>query len=393
MSREIESTPLISSPSGTCTQTSTSSLSSDDRIIYTDTEKGLFVNNKVNIILLSSKSNHSQPQTQPHKATIGMLGSLAIMINSLTGPAMLNLPATYQQSGFIPTTFVILLVCYISIYCSRNMINLVTKIPGNRNFGKEVEYSECYRELWSFSAYIITQICFFGCLTCQNIASIVDTSQVVDEFLANFMGESIAIAIKLSTFSSFFHHNNTINGGIKIVKWSKEICHLKDPTILPCDPFNDQGDETLVITSGYIFSAVCFIPLCYMDLKENTATQIFSFLVLVGVCAQFIFFFVAQEGLNFENLSLWGGSWDTLFGIVLFNYSIVTAIPAWLFEKSPSISANQGMLYVVCVSFLSFPINANTSVSLYIYTIHLKLLIIQHGHQPTCTYSLEASVP
>lgn len=35
---------------------------------------------------------------------IGVLGSVSIAANSLTGPAMLCLPATYQRSGLIPTT-------------------------------------------------------------------------------------------------------------------------------------------------------------------------------------------------------------------------------------------------------------------------------------------------
>lgn len=35
---------------------------------------------------------------------IGVLGSVSIATNSLAGPAMLCLPATYQRSGLIPTT-------------------------------------------------------------------------------------------------------------------------------------------------------------------------------------------------------------------------------------------------------------------------------------------------
>jgi len=38
-----------------------------------------------------------------HIHQIGFLGSLAIATNSLTGPAMLCLPATFQRSGVIPT--------------------------------------------------------------------------------------------------------------------------------------------------------------------------------------------------------------------------------------------------------------------------------------------------
>jgi len=39
-----------------------------------------------------------------HISRIGFLGSTAIAVNSLTGPAMLCLPDTYQRSGLIPTT-------------------------------------------------------------------------------------------------------------------------------------------------------------------------------------------------------------------------------------------------------------------------------------------------
>jgi hypothetical protein len=45
----------------------------------------------------------------------------------------------------------------------------------------------------------------------------------------------------------------------------------------------------------------------------------------------------AQNGLSCDNLSLWGTSWDALFGVVLFNFALVIAIPAWLYEKEPDV--------------------------------------------------------
>jgi hypothetical protein len=52
-----------------------------------------------------------------HISRIGVLGSTAIAVNSLTGPAMLCLPDTYQRSGLIPTTgtYTCHNYCYISI--------------------------------------------------------------------------------------------------------------------------------------------------------------------------------------------------------------------------------------------------------------------------------------
>jgi hypothetical protein len=57
-----------------------------------------------------------------------------------------------------------------------------------------------------------------------------------------------------------------------------------------------------------------------------------GFLVLIVTSLQFVYLF-AKEGIHLENLSLWGESWDTLFGVVLFNFALVIAIPAWLYEK------------------------------------------------------------
>jgi len=71
------------------------------------------------------------------KGNIGMLGSIAIMVNSLTGPAMLNLPSTFQKSGLIPTTMAIVLLCILSSLCSSHTANVISKVPGNFAFQKE----------------------------------------------------------------------------------------------------------------------------------------------------------------------------------------------------------------------------------------------------------------
>ena len=73
--------------------------------------------------------------------TIGMLGSVAIAVNSLTGPAMINLPSLYQTSGFIPTTVTLALLCVLSNLCSLHLANVISLVPGNRHFHKEVTIS------------------------------------------------------------------------------------------------------------------------------------------------------------------------------------------------------------------------------------------------------------
>jgi amino acid permease len=87
--------------------------------------------------------------------SIGMLGSMAIAVNSLCGPAILQLPATFQEAGIIPTTVTLILVGLLSSSCSLHMANVVSKVPGNGNFDKEVSLL-CPRSTpSSFSMFLV----------------------------------------------------------------------------------------------------------------------------------------------------------------------------------------------------------------------------------------------
>lgn len=70
--------------------------------------------------------------------------------------------------------------------------------------------------------------------------------------------------------------------------------------------------------------------------QENAAWQIVGFLVLLVASVVFIILFLL-EGIHVEYLSLWGETWDTLFGVILFNFALVIAVPAWLYEKTPEV--------------------------------------------------------
>ena len=89
---------------------------------------------------------------ETHMGRIGFLGSMAIASNSLTGPAMLNLPATFQRAGLIPTTCTVIFVGILSALCSLHLANTISKAPGNGNFQKEVSTIFCRRKSRHFIA-------------------------------------------------------------------------------------------------------------------------------------------------------------------------------------------------------------------------------------------------
>lgn len=264
------------------------------------------------------------PPTSNHRATIGMLGSVSIAVNALTGPAMLDLPATFQRSGWIPTICTLFFVCGLSSLCSLHMADTISKYPGNLKFQREVEFSESFRYFWGHQWFVVTEIVFFGCITCLNLSSIVDTAQVVDTFLGQFLGSSSAL------------HISGPHQSLQLVHWYPSDCSLEQITDGTCLAFAEYADG-IILTMGYVVTTLIFFPMALMNLQENATFQVVGFVVLIGTVAQFAFTF-ASAGLDVNNMTLWGTSWDALLGVVLFNFALVIAIPAWLYEKKPSVS-------------------------------------------------------
>ena len=93
-----------------------------------------------------------------------------------------------------------------------------------------------------------------------------------------------------------------------------------------CIPYS--GVEGILFTIGYAITLLTFLPMAVTDFKENAAMQIFGFLVLLVSSVGFVVPFLL-EGINLDNASLWGTEWRSLFGVVLFNFALVIAIPAW----------------------------------------------------------------
>lgn len=279
------------------------------------------------------------PAKASHK-TIGKLGSYAIAVNALAGPGILQLPSTYQQSGIIPTTVALIVVGLVSALCCMHTANVVSKVPGNSSFDKVIEFSDPYRIFWGRRAYYGTQIIFYLCTLCVNIAAIVDTSQIVD----SFFGHSA-----IGTWGFAFD-----DGGWK--RWiHREPCSREEVELGDCLPFYGEEYGNVILTLGYIITSLVFVPICLLDLKENTAWQIFGFVVLLTICLQFAICFTL-DGLSFDNVTVWGDSWSSMLGVILFNFGLVMAIPSWLAEKKENVSVTR-VVY------------GSTSISLVLYVV------------------------
>jgi hypothetical protein len=252
---------------------------------------------------------------------------MAIAVNSLTGPAMVNLPATFARSGIIPTIFTLLFVCVLAALCSLHMANSISKVPGNADFNKEVEFSDAFRRFWGHRWFLVSQLLFTCCITCLNISSIVDTAHVIDTFIGHWVPNGTA-AITLDS-----HWKPTI------LYWAAKDCPEEEDMEGMCLPFANV--DGIFVTCGNVITTVLLFPFALMDLRENAWVQIIGFLILLITSCQFVWVFlgeaIAQSSSHSSNLTWWGYDWDDLLGVVLFNFALVIAIPAWLYEREPHV--------------------------------------------------------
>lgn len=191
----------------------------------------------------------------------------------------------------------------------------------------KVEFSEPFLVFWGRKAFVTTQILFFLCTVCLNVAAIVDTAEVVDTFFGHSPIGSAGL--------QFDHFD------LKFVQWKHGPCSRKEVRSGLCEVFDGSSYGEFLLTIGYVVAAAVFLPVCLMDLKENTSFQIFGFFVLLLISLQFVVSF-AMYGLKFHHTPMWGINYAKMLGVIIFNFSLVVAIPAWLHEKKADVSVPKG---------------------------------------------------
>ena len=254
--------------------------------------------------------------------TIGTFGSVSIAVNSLTGPAMLGLPALFARSGIIPTCCTVVVVAGLSSFCALHLANTISKVEGNSNFQKEIEYSTVFGFYLGPTWFNFTQVVFFFCILCLNVSSIVDTAQVVDTFFGNWWpwGGTAAININGDT--------------VTFTRWDYSFCSEASRNDGLCSPFSQT--EGSVLTLGNLVVTLFLLPLALLPLRESAWWQTLGFVILLLTSMQFIVTFLVS-GLHMSEASWWGDDWDDLFGVILFNFALVIAVPAWLYEREPDV--------------------------------------------------------
>ena len=158
------------------------------------------------------------------------------------------------------------------------------------------------------------------------MSSIVDTAQVVDTFFAHWISTG-SVALNFEWAGDHIL--------VRSINWDYSGCSEEMLSSGECVPFFEE--EGILLTAGYAITLMTFLPMAVMDLKENAFMQVLGFIVLLVTSLGFVVLFLSR-GIEMSNISLWGTDWGSLFGVVLFNFALVIAVPAWLYEKEPHVN-------------------------------------------------------
>ena len=124
----------------------------------------------------------------------------------------------------------------------------------------QIGYSECFNYFWGSKSYHYTQILFFACITCLNVSSIVDISQVVDTFAGHWIsGGSGALQIQWIGATKRIR--------VEWVRWDYQGCSEGMLISGDCIPFYDE--EGILLTVGYVIALLIFMPMSLMNLKVS----------------------------------------------------------------------------------------------------------------------------
>jgi hypothetical protein len=90
--------------------------------------------------------------------TITLLGSIALTMNNISGPGMLDFPATFQSAGYVPCIITLVVVTTISSSCATLLSDAMARMPNNDKFQTRVEFSDIFDFYLGRGWFKLTQV-------------------------------------------------------------------------------------------------------------------------------------------------------------------------------------------------------------------------------------------
>lgn len=271
---------------------------------------------------------------------IGFLSSIALIVNNITGPGIPTLPNVYAESGWLLPTLCIVVVWALTTSSATMLCEAMEKIPGNRNYRKNLEYSTVVLHYLGERWHKAAELAVLGALQSLNIISVVQAAQVMDNAISAVFGGSCGL-----NFTPFENHILDVNGTAVPVPGSTRF--------FTCINTNNMTNGNawgchLVMSLGFVVSAGLTLPFAWVDLEDNIIYQNICFCgAFVCWGLWFLFCMVTMANISPSlpavNTNPQTGRMAGILGAVLFNFGFVTTVPTWVNSKRVAVSTNRSL--------------------------------------------------
>lgn len=269
--------------------------------------------------------------------TIGSFAGFMLLVNNVTGPGLVTMPAVNTAAGWVTTTAFLFLCWVVSALATTMMLESMKRIPGNSRFDLRVEFTtlaKYYFQGPKYWLYVVTLVVFMMSFQTTLITSIIESAQTMDAALVELFGKSCAVQLYDSKSAD-------IGGAIGLT------C-VEDSGGSSDSPFG----SAYVISIGFVIVAIMSVPLGLFNLDDNVMVQNCAFVGLCFICVEWTieslvigldFDKTDNSGSGVGSVPAIGGDQSSVFGNILFNYAFVTAVPSWCNERKPGVSINNSV--------------------------------------------------
>lgn len=232
------------------------------------------------------------------------------------------MPIVYFQAGLVPTLILFILFSIISAFVNLIVIEGMALIKSNTNFELNLEYSGLCKELFGRKTYIFFQFSYMSFTLASNIAMTRIVSQAVDNFLVLLSGYTYAL------------------------QFYPELKFIKTET----SNYFYKTDFILAITLGYLIISIILSLVSIFQLRGALSVQGLLMLPVIVCISEFITFFSLQ-GFDAQ-VPIAGKIWTETMGTIVFNLGLGQIIPAWINQKSPTVSHIKVISLVSTISMI-----------------------------------------
>jgi hypothetical protein len=227
--------------------------------------------------------------------TSGLIGSISLLVCSITGPGMVLIPMIYQDGGYLFPTAIFLIVTLLSGISSLFVVESISRFPGNEHFQRNVEFTVLVHQFYGRKVYYMFLMILYASIQSTNIVSIIGSAQIFDSLFIAFFGSTCGYGI------------HPINGLYCV----NQISNTNSPF----------GDNYMLCTFGLLIVALIIIPMTSIDLNDNMFLQFLSFAYNILFVLTLIFFAMGK-GIEFNRVPNLPRDASQVVGQVLYNFGI-----------------------------------------------------------------------